>query len=347
LSGWLGFGFARYSRLMTATLDTAVGAAAQPRPGADAFGHRLVPPGDPLEGQTFDAIYEQRIKPELIKRERDRKGAIQTFFAVLLGGAALVFVENLLAPAITGHSGATVDIRLVLATMTLAAVLGWLPVAAVARNAKVAVITALCEPLGVAYSVKPADGPAFDTFLSLHLLPRPDDKAFQDLFTGRRGEVDFALCEATLHRGSGKSRTLVFQGQLFRLASPRRRASTTVVLRNSGWLNRFECPKGLSSVGLEDPVFNKSFCVFGSDQVEAREILTPSFMQRLNELEAGYRGGHIRCAFEADELLIALESPDRFEIGGMFSTLVERSRVEGIARNIEQVFKLIDEFGAA
>jgi hypothetical protein len=332
---------------MTATLDSAIGGAAPPRPLADAFGHRLVPPGDPLEGQAFDAIYEQKIKPELVKRERDRKGALQTFVVVLLGGAVLVFLENLLAPSITGHLGDRVDLRIALATMALAGVLGWLPVAAVARNAKAAVITALCEPLGVAYSIKPQDAPAFDTFLALHLLPRPDDKAFQDLFTGRRGEVDFALCEATLHRGSGKSRTLVFQGQIFRLTAPRRRGSTTVVLRNSGWLNRFECPKGLSAVGLEDPVFNKSFCVFGSDQVEAREILTPAFMQRLNELEAAYRGGHIRCAFEASELLIALESPDQFEIGGMFSTLVERGRVEGIARNIEQVFKLIDEFGAA
>ena len=30
----------------------------------------------------------------------------------------------------------------------------------------------------------------------------------------------------------------------------------------------------------------------------------------------------------------------------MFTTLVERSRVEGIARDVEQVFKLIDEFSA-
>jgi hypothetical protein len=67
-------------------------------------------------------------------------------------------------------------------------------------------------------------------------------------------------------------------------------------------------------------------------------------MQRLNDLEAGYHGQHIRCAFSQTELLIALEAPNRFEIGSMFSSLVQRSRVETIARNLEQVFKLIDEF---
>jgi hypothetical protein len=229
-------------------------------------------------------------------------------------------------------------------TVIAAAVVGYLPLAAVAKRAKVGVLEALCGPLGISYSADGSDPASFPTYRSLHLLPVYSDKAFQDFFEGRRGQVSFALCEASLHEGSGKNRHLVFQGQLFRLVTPRNLGSQTVVLRNSGWMNRFECPSGLKPVGLEDPNFNKAFCVFGSDQVEAREILTPTFMQRLNDLEASYAGHHIRCAFSQTELLIALEAPNRFEIGNMFSSLVERSRVETIARNLEQVFKLIDEF---
>ena len=139
----------------------------------------------------------------------------------------------------------------------------------------------------------------------------------------------------------------MFQGQIFRLAAQRRRLSTTVVLRNTGWLKRFECPQGLAPIGLEDPVFNQSFACFGADQVEAREILTPTFMQHLVDLEQAYQGGHIRCAFDQTELLIALEGRNQFGIGGMFTTLVDKSRVEGIARAIEGMFKLIDAFEAA
>jgi hypothetical protein len=120
-----------------------------------------------------------------------------------------------------------------------------------------------------------------------------------------------------------------------------------VVLCNSGWLNRFECPHGLEKVGLEDPRFNQAFVVFGGDQVEAREILTPTFMEQLNALESAYAGAQLRCAFVGSDLLIALEGPSRFEIGGMFTSLVERQRVEGIARGLEQVFGVIDQFAPA
>jgi hypothetical protein len=199
----------------------------------------------------------------------------------------------------------------------------------------------------VTYQLSGAAAPDFDDFLRLRLLPRPDDKAFQDFFAGRRGAVDFAICEANLAQGSGKNRHVVFHGQLFCLTTPRRLGSTTVVLRNTGWFKSFECPPGLAVVGLEDPNFNRTFAVFGSDQVEAREILTPAFMQELNNLESVYQGAHIRCAFDQAMLLIALEGSNRFEIGSMFSSLVDRSRVESIARNIDQVFKLIDEFQGA
>jgi len=70
-------------------------------------------------------------------------------------------------------------------------------------------------------------------------------------------------------------------------------------------------------------------------------------MEQLDELETAYAGGHIRCAFDQAQLLIALEGPNKFEIGSMFTSLVERSRVEGIARNLDQVFHMIDEFRAA
>jgi hypothetical protein len=330
---------------MTATLDSQD----QPAPATAApgpFGQRLAPAGDPLEGASFDALYEAKIKPELIKREAERQAAMRTFIIAVAAGCVAVFLENLFAPDLTGGAVHVVGWQIAIPTLVGFAIFGYMPLIKVSKNAKAGVIQALCAPLGIGYSIAGKEAPSFDHFRSLNLLPS-GDTAFEDFFTGRRGDVEFALCEATIHQGSGKNRRLVFQGQLFRLITRRRLASTTVVLRNTGWLKSFECPRGLESVGLEDPVFNKAFAVFGSDQVEAREVLTPVFMQHLVDLETAYAGGHIRCAFSTSELLIALEGHDSFEIGGMFSTLVERSRVEGIARNIEQVFKMIDEFRAA
>jgi hypothetical protein len=329
---------------MTAFADTLAQTPPAPTPVASGFGHRLAPPGDPLEGASFDQLYTAKIEPELVKREAERKSALKTFFVALAGGLVAVFLENMMASAFTGGRSHSAAPTLMIFTMIAAGVLGYLPLAAVAKRAKVAVLESLCGPLGISYRSDGPDPPSFATYRSLNLLPGYSDKGFQDFFAGRRSQVDFSLCQATLHEGSGKNRHVVFSGQLFRLVTPRRLSSQTVVLRNSGWLNRFECPAGLQPVGLEDPNFNKAFACFGSDQVEARELLTPTFMQRLNDLEASYAGQHIRCAFSETELLIALEAPNRFEIGNMFSSLVQRSRVETIAHNLEQVFKLIDEF---
>jgi hypothetical protein len=196
--------------------------------------------------------------------------------------------------------------------------------------------------MSVAYQLGGEEAPAFDEFLRLNLLPHPSGKTFQDFFNGRRGAARFDLCQATLTQGSGRNRTTVFRGQLLRLTRPKAFLGTTVVLRNTGFLRIFSKPAGLADIGLEDPEFRKVFQAYGSDQVEAREILTPTFMQQLMDLETQYGGEKLRCAFVGPDLLIAVEGGDRFEIGGMFTSLVERARVEKIARDLEQVFKLID-----
>ncbi|HEY3798344.1 MAG TPA: DUF3137 domain-containing protein [Caulobacteraceae bacterium] len=321
---------------MTATFDSQLSAPAA------AFGHRLAPPGDPLEGEGFERVYEAKIKPELAKCEAARQGAMRLFLLAVAAGAVALVLEF-------AFLGGRVPAITYIGTGVLAFGLGYGPLAKVAREAKVAVLQALCGPLGVTYSLTGAEPASWPDYGTLRLLPHHDTRHFEDFFSGRRGASDFSLCEARLVAGSGKSRREVFRGQLFCVTLPRARASTTVVLRNagSGWVNRFEAPSGLREVGLEDPVFNKAFCVFGSDQVEAREILTPTFMQRLVDLEAAYAGKHLRCAFEDSRLLIAIEGQDRFEIGSMFSSLEDPARVEGIARDLEQVFKTIDEFQAA
>jgi hypothetical protein len=295
------------------------------------------PADDILEGPRFDSLYKTVIEPQLETLEQKRKAAVRLFLVILMVGAVPFVAELLFFP----------DVRLLLPTLVVALIVAYIPVGRVRMASKETVINALCAPLDILYAETKVTPPAFDTFLSLNLLPHPSGKAFQDSFSGRHGDFEFSFCQATLQQGSGKSRHVVFSGQIFRITTPRRLLGTTVVLRDSGWRDRFECPPGLQKVGLEDPQFNKIFAVFGSDQVEAREILDPVFMEQLFALEQTYAGEHVRCGFVGPDLLIAVEGPPRFEIGGMFTTLVDRGRVERIAGDIEAVFKLIDQFKRA
>ncbi len=290
---------------------------------------------DVLEGAAFDGLYQRVIEPQLETLEKRRKAALQLFFIIWMVGAVPFLAELLFFP----------QFQLLIVTVVLTGIAAYVPLHRVGVASKEAIINALCAPLDILYTQANFQPPAFDRFLALNLLPRPEGKSFQDEFSGRHGVADFTLCQATLSQGSGKNRHTVFRGQIFHLATQRRLLGTTVVLRDSGWLDRFQCPTGLKRVGLEDPQFNKIFAVFGSDQVEAREILTPTFMEQLVALEQAYSGEKLRCGFVGPDLLIAVEAPLRFDVGSMFATLVDRERVQRIANDIEAVFKLIDEFG--
>ena len=64
----------------------------------------------------------------------------------------------------------------------------------------------------------------------------------------------------------------------------------------------------LQNIKLEDPKFEEIFEVYGSDQIEARYLLTTSFMERLIELEGEFYGTEMECAFYDNRLLIMIET---------------------------------------
>lgn len=286
--------------------------------------------------QDFRALYDSAIRPELEALELRRRKAMD-FLKVVGGiGLLLVIVVNIIPG--NGPEG-----MLMLAGLAMC-VISVIPVLKIGTEAKGVIVGALCKALGLQFQPNGFKPAALQQMQALRLLPAFDSERYEDRFTGSRRGCDFELCEADLDQGSGKSRTNVFKGQLFSVAFPRRFLGTTVVLRDAGWWNRFGRPKDLERVGLEDPHFEKIFEVTGSDQVEARAILTPDFMEKLLALEAVFEGTALRCAFAGGRVLIAVEGKDRFEIGDVFRNLVDYGRVQQVARDLEAVFGLIDSF---
>ena len=93
---------------------------------------------------------------------------------------------------------------------------------------------------------------------------------------------------------------------------------------------------GLQRVGLESSQFERIFEVFGDDQVEARFLVHPAFMERLMALETSMAGRNLRCAFDEAHLLVAVEGGNLFEVVDVFKPLPNR----------EQTKKGVDELGA-
>ena len=170
-----------------------------------------------------------------------------------------------------------------------------------------------------------ADGPpehATNVYDNLGLLRSHNELDVEDLFEGELNGVRFELFEAlakmrTKNKKSDSVRT-VFSGLLARFDFPKDFEGSTVVLTDSGFFN---WAAGFSQKGervsLEDPVFEKQFQVYSSDQVEARYLLTPSFMQRLLEIRSVFPDAQIQAAFERNSLYLAIDakSSNRDELG--------------------------------
>ncbi|MEP4052028.1 MAG: DUF3137 domain-containing protein [Litorimonas sp.] len=208
------------------------------------------------------------------------------------------------------------------------------------------IVGGICRYLGWTFSEKTEEPATLEIFKTLGLITKSYTRSnFEDRISGEAHGAVFEFCEGHLEReeGSGKNRKWVtkFRGQILSIAFDQKFLGRTVVLRDGGWFNRKK--KGdMKRVGLVDPVFEKIFEAYGTDQVEARYLLTPTFMQRLVDLEHSVDGKNIRFGFQGGNLLIAVETANRYEPGSMFKPLIETSRTQNILDEIGAIYDVID-----
>ena len=208
------------------------------------------------------------------------------------------------------------------------------------------IVGGVCRFLGWTFAEKIEQPANFEIFEFLGLIQKNHTRSsFEDMMAGEAHGANFQFYEAHLERreGSGKNRKWVtkFRGQLLALKFDQNFLGKTIVLRDGGWLQRKK--KGdMKRVGLVDPVFEKIFEAYGTDQVEARYLLTPTFMQRLVDLEKSVNGSKIRFGFMGGQLLIAVETANRYEPGSMFKPLIETPRTQKILDEIGAIYDVID-----
>jgi hypothetical protein len=297
-----------------------------------------------LDEAGFALLYEGRIAPCFAANEADRATAVVTLKRRGLIGAPIVLALALLVGAAFREGG------FVLAAVLFgglgAAWWAYAPVEAVRRRVKTQSLTAIAEAMGARFSLAVPAPPGLSRFRDLDLLPRYDISSFEDLFSGAHHGATFDLYEAHLQqrRRSGKRTTTVtvFRGQVIRLVFPRKFEGVTIVRRDAGVFNFLAGLGQLKRVGLVDPKFEKVFEVYGTDQVEARFLVHPAFMERLMEMEASLKGQRLRCAFQEGDLLIAIEGANLFEPGSMFEPLVSPARARRIVDELASLMRVVD-----
>ncbi|MBI1360532.1 MAG: DUF3137 domain-containing protein [Alphaproteobacteria bacterium] len=222
---------------------------------------------------------------------------------------------------------------------------------ALGRETKEMLVEPVCHEFGMTFEVSPLDPADIMTFRNLKLVPHWDRARYEDRLTGQRQNAPFEFFEAHLeekHETSSRNgrRTewvTVFRGQCLVARFPKPFNGVTRVVRDQGAFNFLsKLGEDLPRVKLEDPVFEKAFEVYGSDQIEARFILTPDFMERLLSLEKTFEGKKLRCAFSGGEMYLCVEGKNLFEPGSMYRRMDDLSRVREMLTDFAAVFLLID-----
>lgn len=145
------------------------------------------------------------------------------------------------------------------------------------------------------------------------ILKDYDERHVEDRVQGAIGKTQFDLSDCKLirkykRRNAGEGREAVFHGLIGSFTFPKPFHGQTVILVDRGAIpNRLAgFLRDDKRVVLENAEFEDLFEVFSTDQVEARYLLNPVFMERLIALRRRFRAP-LQAAFRDGKLYIAVD----------------------------------------
>jgi hypothetical protein len=151
------------------------------------------------------------------------------------------------------------------------------------------------------------------------IVPDFDRLEADDEIAGTYDGLPIRIIEVRLRRRQQKKTVVVFNGLFVAITLPRSLTGTTVVLTDRGAWENFKAKwrgGALEVVRLDHQDFEQRYEVCSTDQIEARALLTPAFMERFVEL-TNRTGSFVPGAIaEGNTMIVAL--PKRFGAEDLF-----------------------------
>lgn len=320
---------------------------------------------------SFNSYYNSQILPELIQFEKYRKSELYdyrvwqisrylclTIFAiiVLLFLAYLFHVPHL--SHIFIHRLISEDMRIFLSMIIVIVSIAMLSknrMNSLALKFSYASKYQLFRKIVEAYQTfhyYPLSGIDYNTIYSSNLFSNFNELKSEDFIQGIYKNLEIKLSEIELintkqHqeiRGNEyitiNQKTTIFKGLFIITSVNKSFSSTTYILPNS-WLKFLNhLPHYLNRVVLEDPKFENEFDVYSNNQIEARYLLTPSFMERLLRIDKKYQ---IRCCFLNKQMLIAIKLKDSFFPSLQLTEPLSYEVIKQIHDQFNIIFSIIDD----
>ncbi|MEO1729933.1 MAG: DUF3137 domain-containing protein [Pseudomonadota bacterium] len=291
-----------------------------------------------------DALMEGELGQWLRAQSAMRDEALERSKSRWIWSGGLAIVPMLILWFASGWSTPFLTIVCGLGVLGLG-VWGYMPISEATTAIKVGINSGIAKSLGLSFSHEVTAGGEFKAARKYGLLPGYDRKTLEDRWYGELEGHRFNLYEAHLEdrRGSGKNRrwVTVFRGAVIAMELGRDFRATALLQRagtHRKWLgfggskdNVTLSGHRLDLVDQVHPAFQDTFVLYSDDQVEARVLAHPSYIEHLLAVERAFEGDDLRALFHRGNVVISVKSGRLFESGAI-SAEGDRKRVEEAAR---------------
>ena len=301
-----------------------------------------------MPGELLDAVADERVRafdgyltaelePWLVVKEAERAKIAQRSY--ILAGIVILF-----AVAMALALATTMELQFGLFAGGFIGITGtgialW-PLTSWGKSFKAELFSRIFKWFGYEYS---PDAPVtlMEPLSQCGILPGYDKRHLEDHVWGEIEHARFELADCKLINETRDSKgrrheTTVFHGLIgyFTFAKPFH--GRTVLHTDHGLI--FNALGGMGREGervlLEDPKFEDVFEVYSTDQVEARYLLTPAFMERLLSLR-NRLGGRMQAAFLNEKLYLSVHlGKDHFRNPSVFARVDDPQKVERLVAPI-------------
>lgn len=186
-----------------------------------------------------------------------------------------------------------------------------------------------------------------DPIIKSKLFPHFNRVKSEDHFNGKLEDLNFTLAEVNLSYKKDKNSVTIFFGEIVEIEMLKNFQGHTVIVEEnqttnltSGLFNKVD--ERYQLVTLEDPEFEKIYKVYSTDQIEARYLLTTSFMERILKLKEVLGMAKIKVSFLDNKILLGISSyRDLFEPKGIDTSVYDLSDIYKFLDEINEYKKLI------
>ena len=304
---------------------------------------------------NFKEFYETKLLSDLKDLDADRKKVDKRVILIFAMTLVVIIIEVKLIPSGIGYWKGIIQFI----TIIVGFVLISLNSKKYRLDFKTKIITKITRFVDESLTYTPEGSVSRDEFVNSAIFQKSCNSfKGEDHIQGEIGKTAIEFSEVVAkHKtttGTGSNRkthyTTIFSGIFFVADFNKHFNTHTLVLPDTAekLLGKFgQNLQAMSTsrgelIKLEDPDFEKEFCVYGTDQVESRYILSTSLMRRILEFKKKW-GAKIYLSFVDSKVYIAIRLKKNLFETRLFKTIVDYQFIEENVKDILLLTSIVED----